>query len=109
MIDARHFVVLITSAKTFMRGQLTARPWRVCQTRRASTRAVVDDGQAVRFGFDEEHRMNQFPDDQQRVWIQLEREDERRQAVFDLPTKTFTPDDDRAFHANEVVEWVPIA
>lgn len=59
--------------------------------------------------FDQEQRTNEFPDDRQRVWIQLEREDERRQAVFDFPTKTFTPEGDRPFHANEVVDWAPIA
>jgi len=52
--------------------------------------------------------MGEFPDDQQRVWITIEHEDERRQAVFDLPTKTFTPDGDRPYHANEIETWQAI-
>jgi hypothetical protein len=52
--------------------------------------------------------MSEFPDDQQRVWIEVEHEVERKQAVFDLPTKTFMPDGERALHANELVAWAPI-
>jgi hypothetical protein len=53
-------------------------------------------------------QMGEFPDDQQRVWIEIEHQDERVQAVFDLPTKTFTPDGERPLHANEIVSWSPI-
>ncbi|MEO7325889.1 MAG: hypothetical protein ABIW82_13775 [Dokdonella sp.] len=53
--------------------------------------------------------MSEFPDDQQRVWIQLEREEARVPAVFDFPTKTFTPDGERAMHANEIVSWSAIS
>lgn len=52
--------------------------------------------------------MSEFPDDQQRVWIELERDEGRVQAVFDFPTKTFTPDGERALHANEIVSWWPV-
>lgn len=52
--------------------------------------------------------MNNFPDDQERVWIEIEHESIRKQAVFDLPTKTFTPEGERAYHANEIEAWSPI-
>jgi hypothetical protein len=52
--------------------------------------------------------MTHVPDDQQRVWIVIEHEEGRVQAVFDLPTKTFQRDHGDALHANEVVDWFPI-
>ena len=52
--------------------------------------------------------MNEFPDDGERVWIELENDDLRHQAVFDLATKTFTPDDAEPLHANQILAWEPI-
>ncbi|MEO7433660.1 MAG: hypothetical protein ABIR62_16945 [Dokdonella sp.] len=53
--------------------------------------------------------MGEFPDEGERVWIQLENDDELRQAVFDLPTKTFTCDGEEPLHANQIVAWKPLA
>jgi hypothetical protein len=52
--------------------------------------------------------MNEFPDDGERVWIELENDDLRHQAVFDLSTKTFTPDGAEPLHANQILAWEPI-
>lgn len=56
-----------------------------------------------------ENAMGEFPDEGERVWIQLENDDELRQAVFDLPTKTFTCDGENPLHANQIVAWKPLA
>jgi len=56
-----------------------------------------------------ECEMNEYPDDGERVWIELENDDLRQQAVFDLPTKTFTPDGAEPLHANQILAWAPIA